>query len=129
MTTGKGACRLVFALIVSLPLCAAHIPPANAGDAMTKLGRGVANIGGSWLELVHQTQHTYEQDGALAGATTGVVKGVFMTAYRAIVGVYETATFLVPVPPDYQPIIYPEYVPLRTGYTQPEGRGPQPSGY
>jgi len=35
----------------------------------------------------------------------GVIDGVFRTAVRTVVGVYETGTFLIPVPEDYTPIL------------------------
>ena len=94
-------------------------PAAFADDAFQKLGRGIANTASGWLEIYHQMEETTKKDGPLAGVTTGSIKGVLKATYRTLIGAYETATFFIPVPAGYEPIIYPEYIPLKSGYAEP----------
>ncbi len=82
-----------------------------AGDALTKLGRGLANCVTFPIEIPNQISKTNNSEGPAAAATVGVVKGVVMAAFRAVVGVYEVATFPFPVPECYKPILTdPEYM-------------------
>ena len=79
-------------------------------DALTKLGRGAANILTSPFELTNQMQKEDIQNGPFAGLTIGLIKGVLMTGVRAAVGVYEIASFVMPLPRIYGPVLKdPEY--------------------
>ena len=77
----------------------------NLNPAFTKLGRGVSNFFFGWLEIPlnigkrHTTNDTVGSD--LAGAATGCFKG----AVRTGVGLYETLTFFVPLPENFEPIL------------------------
>ena len=86
-------------------------PKAFADDDMwTKLGRGISNMTTGWMELGYQPSQMAEEKRwpiALAG---GIPKGVFYTYMRTMVGVYETVTFFVPSPKNFQPIMEPEYI-------------------
>ena len=83
---------------------------AFCDGATTKLGRGLANIVTSPMEVINQTTRTNATSGGIAAVTVGVLKGVGWTLGRAVVGVYETATFMLPWPNDYGPILRdPEY--------------------
>lgn len=77
---------------------------------MTKLGRGIANIGTSPLEIIRMASITTNQEGFLAGSTAGLGKGLWRGVLRAVVGLYETVTFFVEIPEDFKPLIQPEYV-------------------
>jgi len=93
------AIGLTFILLLSL---------AGQGHCQTstrKLSRGISNIATCPLEIFEQTKRAYDSDGAIAALTYGLVKGVLMTGARALTGVYETATFLIPLPHDYKPIL------------------------
>ncbi len=80
--------------------------------ATRKLGRGICNIVFCPLEILEQTKSVYDSDGPFAAVTYGLVKGVFMIGARALVGVYETVTFPIPLPRGYKPILnYPEFFP------------------
>ncbi len=74
-------------------------------DAWKKLGRGVCNIATFPLELPSQISKTNITDGPMAALTWGLLKGVGMTGLRALVGVYETITFPMPIPEGYEPIL------------------------
>ncbi len=84
--------------------------PAFCDDAFKKLGRGVANMVTFPMEVPEQMSRTNNSDGPFAGATVGVIKGLGWAVGRALVGVYETATFLIPYPKDFKPVLNdPEY--------------------
>ncbi len=74
-------------------------------DAWKKLGRGVCNILTFPLEIPAQISKVNITDGPMAALTWGVLKGVGMTGLRALVGVYETITFPMPIPQGYEPIL------------------------
>jgi putative exosortase-associated protein (TIGR04073 family) len=57
------------------------------------------------LELPSQISKTNVTDGPMAAFTWGLLKGVGMTGFRALVGVYETVTFPMPIPERYEPIL------------------------
>lgn len=82
-----------------------------AGDWMKKLGRGLANCLTFPIEVPNQISKTNNCDGPMAAATVGLVKGIVMAGFRAVVGVYEVATFPLPIPENYKPILTdPEYM-------------------
>lgn len=81
------------------------VSPAYCDTAIKKLGRGLANIITSPFEIWEQMKKVNNSEGAIAGCTYGLLKGVAMTGVRAVVGVYETATFPIPFPKDYKPIL------------------------
>ncbi|MFA5146346.1 MAG: exosortase system-associated protein, TIGR04073 family [Candidatus Omnitrophota bacterium] len=78
---------------------------AECDTAIKKLGRGVANIGTAPIEVVEQIKRVNDTDGPIAGVTYGVLKGVFMTGVRVLVGAYEVVTFPIPFPKNYGPIL------------------------
>jgi putative exosortase-associated protein (TIGR04073 family) len=101
--------KLILIALVLLSL-AVLATPAFCGGATTKLGRGLANMVTSPMEVINQITRTNETDGGIAAATVGVLKGAGWTLGRAVVGVYETVTFMLPWPDDYGPILRdPEY--------------------
>ena len=84
---------------------------AYCQDPIKKLGRGLCNVVTSPFELSEQIQRANNQDGPMAGWTYGLLKGIGMMGVRAIVGVYEVATFPIPLPKEYKPILTdPEFI-------------------
>jgi putative exosortase-associated protein (TIGR04073 family) len=77
--------------------------------AVDKMGRGLAGMTTSFLELPGNIAAESREGGATAGATIGVAKGIGMIPVRTLVGVYEFVTAPFPVPEGYEPIIQPEY--------------------
>lgn len=78
--------------------------------ASRKLGRGLANAGLGWMEVFKGMQDVGEESGFWAGATWGPIYGTLNALRRTAAGVYETATFPVPGPNEFDPILEPEYV-------------------
>lgn len=91
--------------------CAKPAACSPCGDPLKKLGRGLANLLTFPIEIPNQISKTNNCDGPMAAATYGLVKGVVMGTFRAVVGAYEVVTFPVPLPEGYKPILTdPEYM-------------------
>jgi len=102
--------KKIFALSIISLFIIMLATPAFCDGPLTKLGRGISNVLTCPLEVPEQTSRVGDSDGPVAGWTVGILKGVQMTIERAAVGVYEVATFMLPYPKDYQPILKdPEY--------------------
>ncbi|MBU1038484.1 MAG: exosortase system-associated protein, TIGR04073 family [Candidatus Omnitrophica bacterium] len=95
---------ILIALVVFL-LTVAFTSPAYCNDPVRKLGRGICNLFTFPLELYTQFADVNDHFGLFAAATWGILKGVGMSAVRLSVGVYEVATFPIPIPGDYMPIL------------------------
>ncbi len=77
---------------------------------VTKLFRGIANAATGWMELFKQPIVTGQEQGAGIGLTWGLIKGIGYAVARSVAGGYEIATFPLPIPEGYKPIMQPEYV-------------------
>jgi len=97
--------RMIVIIGLIILLAAAAAAPAYCDDALKKLGRGLCNIVTFPFELVAQPSYVNNTDGPMAASTWGVVKGIGMSVVRAAVGVYEVATFPIPFPKEYKPIL------------------------
>jgi putative exosortase-associated protein (TIGR04073 family) len=101
--------RLFFAVVV-LSLVVSSATPAFCDGPTTKLGRGICNMVTFPLEIPEQISRVNNSDGPFAASTVGVLKGLGWAIGRACVGVFEAATFMFPVPKDYEPLMKdPEY--------------------
>lgn len=77
--------------------------------AARKFGRGVVNTSTGWLEVFKQPVLGAQERG-VEGGVLGFFTGIGMTVARTVVGVYDTASFLVPVPEHFEPVMRPELV-------------------
>lgn len=108
---------ILLVLLLGAPACPAQTvggttPSGEQGrvyQSRDKLRRGLSNTATGWLEIPYKTftqtlfgDRTPFED-LFVGLTVGTVKCVERTA----VGVFETATFMIP---GYEPLIDPEYV-------------------
>ena len=75
--------------------------------AFGKLGRGLGNVVGGWLEIPLQIEEHYVAKDPLPTFCTGFVVGLFRGVVRTGVGAYETATFFLPYPENYEPVLPP----------------------
>ncbi len=85
-----------------------------------KLGRGIANVAFSPMELLMKTHDIDDDEGHIAALTKGVLTGATFTVARVVVGVVDIATFPFPLPdcPEdemdagwgYGPILRPAWV-------------------
>ncbi len=101
--------KLFLAVLIALFVITLAVP-GFCDDPIKKLGRGLCNIITFPLEVPEQISRTNNSDGPFAASTVGVLKGLGWAVGRACVGAYEAATFLIPYPRDYQPVLRdPEY--------------------
>ena len=82
----------------------------DAGKALLKGTRGAVNAVTGWVEIPKRIHETSLSDGALAGFTWGLLRGLGYGFIRTAAGLYELVTFPFPAPPGYAPVIQPEYV-------------------
>ena len=101
---------LTAVVLVLGPAIPAHAEGMEAGKAVTKLGRGAVNLFTGWVEIPKRIQETSIQSGAAAGWTWGLLRGLGHGFIRTAAGAYELVTFPFPAPPNYEPVIQPEYV-------------------
>lgn len=75
-----------------------------------KFARGVANTFTGWVEMPKQVYLKTVGGPLILGTVQGVVEGVGMSFVRTTAGLYEMATFPIPVPWYYEPLLEPAYV-------------------
>lgn len=76
-----------------------------------KLVRGAANLADAVVEIPGTMMRKSKSDGVLSGVTIGMVEGVLNTVKRALAGVWEVATFPIPLPENYEAILSdPEFL-------------------
>ena len=100
----------VFLVILLQPLGLARAEEMRAGGAAAKAGRGVINTVTGWVEIPKRIYETSAEQGAAAGWTWGLLRGIGRGFIRTAAGLYEVVTFPFPAPPNYESVIQPEYV-------------------
>lgn len=81
---------------------------AFADDAVVKFARGVTNVVTSPAEYFIQYMKLCEkQKDPLSPIFGAMISGTAGTLERIVVGVYDIATFPIPVPANYDPVIVP----------------------
>jgi putative exosortase-associated protein (TIGR04073 family) len=83
---------------------------SDAAKMMHKLGRGVVNVLTCWVEIPRHVAKEWEKTDPFSGTVLGTAEGFGWGFARFATGVYESFTFLLPVPADYQPMMLPEFV-------------------
>ncbi|MCM8790879.1 MAG: exosortase system-associated protein, TIGR04073 family [Candidatus Omnitrophica bacterium] len=86
-------------------VCAPVKKASDDGGPLKKLGRGAANFLTFPYEIPYRIGEANKSDGPYAAFTVGVVKGLTMSVYRALIGAYEILSFPLPIPEGYRPII------------------------
>lgn len=86
------------------------IAPCFAQDPLRKLGRGLANTLTGVVEIPKKVILISKNENPLLGLTWGLIKGAAAGLLRTAAGVYETVTFPIPAPADYEPMVQPEFV-------------------
>ena len=79
----------------------------NVYPAFEKLGRGLGNTVGGWLEIPYQIEQRYAQHDTASSLFTGTFVGLVKGLARTGVGVYELVTFWLPLPEHFAPILPP----------------------
>ena len=94
---------LTLCLVAATPAAAVEHTPAR------KLGRSLSNISLGVLAIPGQISETTRDHGPFIGATWGLAKGVgYMTATE-VIGVFELFTAPFETPPNFEPILKPEF--------------------
>ena len=101
--TRLAACVLTVAVL--LP----GIAEAKKYSAARKLGRGLAGMTTSFLEIPGNIVKTNREKGAATAATLGFATGLGKLVTRTLVGVYEFLSAPFAVPAGYKPILEPEF--------------------
>ncbi len=97
--------RTILIGLMVLLLAVVFATPGYCDGSLRKLGRGLCNIGTFPFELPLQVSRVNKNDGPMAGATYGVLKGIGMMGTRLFVGIYEVLTFPIAEPKNYEPIL------------------------
>ena len=100
----KGVVIMVVALMI--------LSIASAGYAQSmskKLNRGLTNIVTGWFEIPKNMSAATAKHDFVSAFFIGLPKGCWMTIVRTGAGIYDTLTFLFPVPKDYKPLLEPEF--------------------
>ena len=106
-------CLALVVVVVGFVVCGplpVVFAATRTGSAFTKLSRGAVNILTGWVEIPMRIQETSESSGTAAGWTWGLLRGVGHGFVRTAAGFYELVTFPFPAPPNYEPVIQPEFV-------------------
>ena len=101
--------KAILTLAVTVIIFSLIIGPCFA-DPLRKLGRGLTNAATGLIEIPKQVITISKNDNLLLGLTWGWVKGIAVGLLRTASGIYETVTFPIPAPAEYQPIMEPEFV-------------------
>ena len=83
---------------------------AQEANAIDKLGRGISNVATGWLEIPIEMGNQLETKGDIAAFFSGPLMGVTKAIGRTLAGVYEIATFPIPIPRKYKPLVRPEFL-------------------
>ena len=109
--------RKPVSLIILLSFaCIFLMQSANAAEtepvysAGRKLGRGAANVAFGWLDFFKGIDTVTKENNLAAGLTWGAIYGLGMFVTRTAAGAYEVVTFPLPIPPDYKPLVKPEFI-------------------
>ena len=105
--------RWLFAVLVfgvTNTVGAADASPSHTDGAIRKLGRGLANVLTCPLELLRTPTLAARDHGTIAGATVGLVQGIWNLLRRGGAGVFEIATFYADNPKGLEPPVKPEFV-------------------
>lgn len=78
--------------------------------SLRKLGRGIANVVTSPLELIRTPQTENYRHGYFEAMSVGLLRGAWRTVQRGVVGVFEVLTFYAAIPNRFEPIMMPEFV-------------------
>ena len=102
---------VTLALIVILNIAGVCYAQGDVIEKMgKKLGRGIVNVATGWIEIPRNIYDTSTESNPFLGITFGTLKGAGMAVVRTGAGAYDVATFLFPIPTDYEPILEPEFV-------------------
>lgn len=109
---------VVLALVMSMALTAQAVAgELTSSSPGQKALRGAANLTlGLFIEWPKTICYEAREQGPLVGIPAGFLAGFGLGLMRMGAGAYELATFPIPIPADYKPILSPRY-PFEPGRT------------
>ena len=96
-------------LALCLALCVAGSAAAVEDSPARKLGRGFGNLTLGILQIPAEVIDTTKENGPAVGVTWGLIKGTGMMVATTAVGLFEVLSCPFATPPDYRPILSPEF--------------------
>ncbi len=84
--------------------------PDYSTGVSKKLGRGLSNVAFGWTDILKGIEDVGEEQNFFAAITWGPIYGTGKALHRTLAGAYEVATFPVPVPQNFDPLVEPEFV-------------------
>ena len=113
-TLRVGVLALALSTAVTAQAVAGELAASTPGQ---KALRGVANLTlGLFIEWPKTICYEAREQGPLIGIPTGFLAGFGLGLMRMGAGVWELATFPIPLPADYKPLLSPRY-PFEPGRT------------
>ncbi|MFA5159460.1 MAG: exosortase system-associated protein, TIGR04073 family [Candidatus Omnitrophota bacterium] len=100
---------LLILLAFSLPLMAAEAEIQGEGTPQRKLQRGFLNVALCPIEISNELSKEVRNNTVPPSWVAGLGRGSIYAVGRALVGVYEMVTFLIPYPAHYKPVLFPEF--------------------
>lgn len=114
MTLRSALLALVISMVLTTQAVAGELTSSSPGQ---KALRGAANLTlGLFIEWPKTICYEAREQGPLVGIPAGFLAGFGLALMRMGVGAYELATFPIPFPDDYKPILSPRY-PFEPGRT------------
>jgi putative exosortase-associated protein (TIGR04073 family) len=130
----KAKLSILLVVLMSLffaPLgLAAEITPgepakiAGEGTPVRKLQRGFLNVALSPIDLSSEFQKEQNRETFPPSWVLAIGRGSCYMVGRALTGVYEMVTFLVPYPAGYAPVLYPEFTWEKLGRAKSHPKDP-----
>lgn len=102
--------KVVLILLSTVLISSLITKPCFANGPLRKLGRGLANVFTGIVEIPKKVILTSKKENLAKGLTSGFMKGVQEGLVRTASGLYETLTFPIPSPADFEPMVIPEFV-------------------
>ena len=97
--------KIVAGLLVLMVVVFNATPGYCETPAFRKFRRGFCNMLTFYLDIGQQMKSEGAVGGTGRAITIGLLKGVALSATRALAGVYEVVTFPAPFPAEYKPIV------------------------
>ena len=106
--------KYLFTCLISILFICSLSLTAHGDGPFTKLGRGFVNVLTGWTDGFKTLGDTWDKNQSVPETLAAVPKGAAKAGIRTVIGVYETLTFAVPIPRNFEPVLEPEYVNLPT---------------
>ena len=107
-----GTARGRVAFLMTVMFLVGALSPATVSaenSPARKLGRGFSNLGLGVMAIPDEIIETTRESGPAVGVTWGLIKGTGMMLTTEMVGLWEVVSCPFATPPNYEPILSPEF--------------------